>query len=180
MICKYCNCENNDSAKFCQECGLSLLETNAENSSAPMKPKSKTLLFGFLISLLVVAFVVVFGFGLFGNSTENKLKGTWTRDSEGTTASELITYSFTSKGGQNTYSADNQNNLAEKSEFDWYVTDDDDLIILWSNTNCTRYVWNPNYENYKLSSNEYSWFIEKDRLYLSSNASEDGYYVYTK
>ena len=66
------------------------------------------------------------------------------------------------------------------TEFDWYVTDDDDLIILWSNTNCTRYIWNPNYESYKLSSNEYSWYIKGDRLFLSSNASESGYYVYTK
>ena len=180
MICGYCNKENNENAKFCQECGQPLLEVSVEKSSAPIKPKSKTLILGIIASLLVIAFVFSFAFNYFSGSTENKLKGTWTRDISGAAGAELITFSFTSKGGTNTYSTEDQNFISEKSEFDWYVTDDDDLIILWSNTNCTRYIWNPNYESYKLSSNEYSWYIKGDRLFLSSNASESGYYVYTK
>ena len=182
MTCSYCGTENSENAKFCQECGQPLLKTVNEysNPNPAVTTKKRTLRLGLAAAVLLVVFIVLFGFNFFSQSRENRLKGTWQRDNSSLDTNEVFTYTFTSRGGTNAYSAEEQNHVNEQADFEWYITKDNDLILLWSNTSCTKYTWNADYNNYKLSSNEFNWYLKGNRLYLSSTAAPDGYYVYTK
>ena len=179
MVCNCCGTQNNDSAKFCCECGQPLIEI-ADRGGKVGTPKRRTVTIAGIIAVVVVAFTVFFAVTQNSGSTESKLKGTWVRESTDAAITETVVYTFTSKGGTNTYNSENLKQPAGEAPFDWYVTEDNELILLWSNTSCIRYIWNPDFDSYNLSSNEYNWCVKGDKLYLSSTASPTGYYVYTK
>ena len=179
MNCTYCGTENNEGAKYCNECGQPLMEM-VSNIGKTESPKRRTVAIAIVLAILAIVFAVFFAVSQFAGTTESKLKGTWVRDNSATTATDTVVYTFTSKGGTNTYNSQNLNQPAGEAAFDWYVTEDNELILLWSNTSCIRYIWNPDFTSYNLSSNEYNWCVKGDKLYLSSTASETGYYVYTK
>ena len=180
MICSYCGNANQEGAKFCAECGQPLIEMASGNNKVGA-PKRRTVTIAAIIAVVVVAFTVFFAVSQYSGSTEAKLKGIWVRETEATAASvETVVYTFTSKGGTNTYNSEDLKQPAVEAAFDWYITEDNELILLWSNTSCTRYIWNPDFGSYNLSSNEYNWCVKGDKLYLSSTASPTGYYVYTK
>ena len=178
MNCTYCGTENPDSAKFCNECAQPLTATQSGGKIG--SPKRRTVLIAVLLAVLAVAFAVFFAITQISGSAEQKLKGTWVREDTAASATETVVYTFTSKCGTNTYNSQNLNQPAGEASFDWYITENNELILLWSNTSCIRYIWNPDYLSYNLSANEYNWCIKGDKLYLSSTASETGYYVYTK
>ncbi len=179
MNCTYCGTENQESAKFCCECGQPLIE-RVQGEGKVGSPKRRTVLIAVLLAVLAIVFAVFFAVTQTVGSTEAKLKGTWVRDNFSTSDTDTVVYTFTSKGGTNTYNSQNLNKPAGEAAFDWYVTEDNELILLWSNTSCIRYIWNPDFSSYNLSANEYNWCVKGDKLYLSSTASETGYYVYTK
>lgn len=179
MVCTYCGTQNKDSANFCCECGQPLIEI-ADRGGKVEAPKRRTFTIASVIALVVVAFTVFFAVSQYSGSTESKLKGTWVRESVDTAVTETVVYTFTSKGGTNTYNSEELKQPAGEAAFDWYITEDNELILLWSNTSCIRYIWNPDFGSYNLSSNEYNWCVKGDKLYLSSTASPTGYYVYTK
>ena len=182
MICKYCNSENSDGAKFCNECGqplLDLVSTGTKKTSA-MAIRRKTTIIGCILALLAVVVAVFLVVNLLKNNVESQIKGVWVRDNTGITSTDTLVYTFTSKGGTNTLNSEKQSQVQGETEFDWYITEDNDLIILWSDISCTRYIWNPDFNSYTLSSNAYNWCIRGDKLYLSTPASEVGYYVFTK
>ena len=179
MNCTYCGTENNDNAKFCNECGQPLMEI-ISNEGKMSTPKRRTVKIAIVLAVLAVIFAVLFGISQFMGSTEAKLKGTWVRENSLTSSTDTVVYTFTSKGGTNTYNSQNLNQPAGEAAFDWYITEDNELILLWSNTSCIRYIWNPDFDSYALSANEYNWCIKGDKLYLSSTASDTGYFVYTK
>lgn len=170
MICKYCQHEISNTANFCEECGFSV-NGKAGNNTSNMNPKRRTNLVSFILAVLIVlsAFVVVFKIG----GTERALNGVWADEN-------TFTYTFQDGVGTNTYSADSQTYTTKEAEFTWHITDDKNLIILWSDTSCTNYTWNPNYNSYKLSANEYNWYVKGNKLYLSTSASELGYNEYTR
>lgn len=179
MNCKYCNADNSDNAKFCQQCGQSFMDITAPQTKTSLRPTGKTLKIGVILAVVAVILAIAFGINMFSNSPANKIRGTWIRDNTDLGTEEQITYTFTSKGGTNSKGPETQN-YTEAAAFDWYVTDDNDLIILWSSTSCTKYIWNPDYNNYNLSPNDYSWYIKGNNLYLSSPSSQTGYYIYSK
>ncbi len=179
MNCNYCGTANADSAKFCNECGQPLFDV-VSSGNGTVKPRRKTVLIAAVLAVLAVCFAVFFAVNQLTNSPESQIKGVWVRNNSDSSVTDTVVYTFTSKGGTNTYNSQNQNQPAGEAAFDWYITEDNELILLWSNTSCHRYIWNPDYNSYNLSANEYNWFVKGDKLYLSSTASQTGYYVYTK
>ncbi len=181
MICKYCNSQISDDAKFCSECGLAQAE-NAQLTpeTGKIRPKGKTLRIAAVIAALLLVFAAFFAVNYFTNTARNSLKGSWQREAESTTGAEVITYVFNSENGQSIYAQSSAANAAESVGFEWFVTDDKELIILWSNTTCTRYVWNPDISNYNMSANEYNWYVKGGKLYIGSSTEMQGYIVYTK
>lgn len=178
MICKYCGCEISDNANFCESCGASTLET-ANNMGAKVSRRGRTLIIGIIAAITVVVIAAVSIFTMLSSSPENVIKGLWERDNTELNTTDTITYSFTTKGGTNTYSTDNTGFNSSTADFAWHITDDNELIILWSNTSCTRYVWNPDFESYSLSPNEYNWYLKGDTLYLGTG-TELGYYTFIR
>ena len=178
MICKYCHHEISDTANFCEECGLST-KSDTIKGVDKVNPKRRTKWVSVIVAVLIVitAFISVFKFG---GSTEKAIKGVWTGTAYSTNASENFTYTFLDGTGTSAYSGDNQNYNAKEAVFHWHITDEKDLVILWSSTSCTNYKWNPNYNSYKLSANEYNWYVKGDKLYLSTGSSELGYNEYTR
>jgi len=179
MTCKHCNSEMPQNAKFCNECGQPTIGTPDMSTSKNGAHRPRSLKIGIALAVVAVIFVCIFAINVFGNSPANRIKGIWTRETSTLTASEQLVYYFTSKGGTLSKSPEKEN-YTDVAEFEWYVTDDEDLIILWSSTSCNKYTWNPDYQNYNLSPNESNWCIKGDKLYLSSPTAENGYYVYTK
>lgn len=180
MNCKYCGAEITENSKFCSECGMpqaedERIETKAKN----VRPKGKTLRAAALIAALIVIFALFFSFNYFSNPS-NKLKGVWQRSGEESKASATASYSFTLRNGDSVFSQNSENGSQETATFEWCITDDNELIILWSSTSCTKYAWNPNLNNYSLSPNEYSWYLKGNKLYLSSSSADSGYYTYVK
>lgn len=179
MTCTYCGAEIRDSAKFCSNCGQPLIETVSANVKSA-QPKRRTVAIALAIAIAVVVFTVCFALSQGPGSTEAQLKGTWVRENTETTQTETVAYTFTSKGGTNTYNSESLDQPPVEAPFDWYVTGDQELILLWSNTSCIRYIWNPDFDSYNLSANEYNWCVKGNKLYLSSSASPTGYYIYTR
>ena len=179
MVCKFCGGELQENANFCSSCGAAVIETASSNGFNKMGRKGKTLRIGIIAALLVVAISAVFIFTVLSGSVQNKIKGTWLRDNSSLNTTDTVTYSFTTKGGTNTYTTDNTGFNSNIADFSWYITDDNELILLWSDTSCTRYVWNPDFNSYKLSPNEYNWYLAGDTLYLST-ANDLGYFTYIR
>ena len=177
MNCTYCGYENSDSARYCNNCGQPLIEAVEPNTKVH-HPRRRTISIAVTIAIAVVVFTVFFAVSQ--SSTDARLKGTWVRESTETAQAETIAYTFTSKGGTNTYNSEIPDQSPVAATFDWYITDDRQLILLWSNTSCSRYIWNPDFDSYTLSSNEYNWYVKGNKLYLSSSASPTGYYLYTR
>lgn len=179
MNCTYCGTENQENSKFCNECGQPLTDMVSQNKNMG-SPKRRTVAIAVVLAVVAVVFAVVFSVYLLSGSTEDRLKGTWVRDNSLTGATDTVVYTFTKKGGTNTYNSQNLTQPAGEASFDWYVTEDNELILLWSNTSCVRYIWNPDFSSYGLSTNEYDWCLKGDKLYLSSTSSDTGYHVYTR
>lgn len=181
MVCKHCNNENLDNAKFCNECGSPLFETADNGKKAPaIKVRRKTTIIGCVLALIAVIFATLWVISLTKSDTDSMLKGTWIRDNTGITTNDTVVYNFTSKGGTNILNSEKQGQPNGETSFDWYVTEDNDLILLWSDTSCNRYVWNPDYKSYILSPNTFNWYVTNDKLYLSAPNSPTGYYLFTK
>jgi len=179
MNCNYCGAENPDTARFCCECGQSLIES-APTPAKVNAPKRRTTVIAIILAIAVAAFTISFALFQGSDSLESKVKGTWVRESTDPAQTETVVYTFTSKGGTNTYNSENLSQPAVEAPFDWYVSEEGELILLWSSTSCIRYIWNPDFKSYSLSSNEYDWCVKGDKLYLSSPSSPTGYYVYVK
>lgn len=181
VVCKYCRTEIPNNSKFCPECGAPVKQTAYDNVKTPSAArKSATIKIGIAIGLVIIATFTVLFFNIFSSSADKNIKGTWLRDNKELNTKETITYTFTSKGGTASYSTEKQNYVSEESPFEWYITENNDLIILWSSTNCTKYTWNTDYTNYSLSTYPYSWCIKGNVLYLSSTASGNGYYTFNR
>ncbi len=179
MLCKYCGCEISDNANFCQNCGTSTIETAMQNQGGKVGRRGKTLLIGIISAIIVVVICAVTIFTMFNTSPQNVIKGLWKSDNSESNSTDNITYLFTTKGGTNTYVTDKTGFNSSTADFTWHITDDNELILLWSDTSCTRYVWNPDFASYSLSPNEYNWYLKGDNLYLSA-ATEQGYNIYTR
>lgn len=179
MVCKFCGGEINENANFCQSCGAAVIETASPNGNGRMGRKGKTLRIGIISAILVIAISAAFIFTVLTSSTQNRIKGTWLRDNTTLNTTDTVTYSFNNKGGTNTYTTDSTGFNSNIADFSWHITDDNELIILWSNTSCTRYIWNPDFNSYTLSPNEFNWYLKGDTLYLST-ANEQGYFTYIR
>ena len=178
MICKYCHHEINDTANFCEECGLST-KSNATKDAGNVNPKRRTKWVSIIMAAIIIITALVSVIKINGG-VKKAIRGVWTGTAITQNANDTFTYTFLDGTGTNVYSGDNQNYNANERVFRWYITDDKELIILWSNTSCTNYNWNPNYNSYKLSANEYNWYVKGDRLYLSTSSSELGYNEYVR
>ena len=178
MNCKYCNAEIAENSKFCNECGQSMFDSPKMGAN---KPRGKTVAIALGIAAFIVVFVILFVvFGYFGK-LENKLEGSWSRYDMTSQTNDQILYSFTSNGG--TYIKNPEASIitdGNNDEFEWFITDEDSLIILWENGSYRKYIWNPDYANYHLTPESSFWFLDGDRLYLSNIASETGYYEYNE
>ncbi len=181
MNCKYCNADVTENSKFCNECGQSLFETPSRKSSS--KPQGKTIMIGIISAIVVVIFAIVFAcISIFG-SLENRLERTWSRYASETELSGQVLYTFTADGGT-TYTTDpSATTITDNAndEFEWYITDDNELILLLDTGSYKKYLWNPDYANYYLTNNISSyWYLKGNKLYLSNTASPTGYYEYTE
>lgn len=179
MVCKRCGCEISDNANFCESCGASTIETGMQSQGGKVSRRGKTLIIGVVAAIIVVVVAALSIFTMLNSSPENAIKGLWERDNVALETTDNMTYTFTTKGGTNTYSTDNKGFNSSTADFTWHITDDNELILLWSDTSCTRYVWNPDFESYSLSPNEYNWYLKGDTLYLSTG-TELGYYTFIR
>ena len=179
MVCKYCGCEISDNANFCESCGASTIETANTSSNSKMGRRGKTLIIGIIAAIVVIVIAAVSIFTMFSSSPQNAIKGLWERDNAELDTTDSITYTFTTKGGTNTYSTENKGFNSSTADFTWHITDDNELILLWSDTSCTRYVWNPDFASYSLSPNQYNWYLKGDTLYLSTG-TELGYFTFIR
>lgn len=179
MVCKRCGCEISDNANFCESCGASTIETGMQSQGGKVSRRGKTLIIGVVAAIIVVVVAALSIFTTLNSSPENAIKGLWERDNVALETTDNMTYTFTTKGGTNTYSTDNKGFNSSTADFTWHITDDNELILLWSDTSCTRYVWNPDFESYSLSPNEYNWYLKGDTLYLSTG-TELGYYTFIR
>lgn len=179
MVCKYCGCEISDNANFCESCGASTIETAMQNQGGKVSRRGRTLIIGTVAAIVVIVIAAISIFTMLSSSPENAIKGLWKRDNTELNTTDDMTYTFTTKGGTNTYSTDNTGFNSSTADFTWHITDDNELILLWSNTSCTRYVWNPDFASYSHSPNEYNWYLKGDTLYLSAGA-ELGYYTFIR
>lgn len=179
MICKFCKATVPDKSKYCSECGALLANDNCQKAPA-LTRKRNTIKIGVTLGILIIIASLALVFNIFGDSADKKIIGTWVRSSDGVYSDETITYIFNATGGEASYNRESQNYVSETSPFEWYITEQKDLIVLWSSTNCTKYTWNTDYTNYSLSTNPYSWYVKGDVLYLSSTAAEGGYYIFNR
>ena len=179
MVCKFCGGELHENSNFCHACGTAIIETASPNDLNKMGRKGKTLRIGIISAILVIAISAAFIFTVLTSSMQNQIKGTWLRDNTSLNTADTVTYSFNNKGGTNTYTTDNTGFNSNIADFSWYISDDNELILLWSNTSCTRYIWNPDFNSYTLSPNEFNWYLKGDTLYLSA-ANEQGYFTYIR
>lgn len=180
MVCKYCGDELQQNINFCPNCGTSVIDTtNLQPKRQQKMSRGKTIRVGIILAIAVIIAAAIFILTAVLGTPQNKIKGTWVRDNSALNTSDTVTYLFTNEGGTTTYSTDATGFASNAADFSWYITEDKDLIILWSNTSCTRYVWNSDYMSYALSPNEFNWCISGDTLYLSGS-TELGYFTYTK
>ncbi len=176
MNCKYCNAQIPENSKFCNECGQATFDLPKQKTA---KPRGKTIIFASGIALSIIAIVIVTVLFAFFGSLENRLEGSWSRYDTTSQTNDQILYSFSPDSGSYiTNPAASTDSSGQNDEFQWYITDKDDLVILWENGSYRKYAWKPDYENYHLTPENSFWFLDGDRLILSNISSETGYYEY--
>lgn len=177
MLCKYCGQNNPDGAIFCNTCGIPLSDEEIDREMH-IKKIRKT------ISIITVTALIIIAVAIYGvmslSGIERKIIGTWATELKDSDVADTVTYAFSDGTGSNFHSTKDASQSPKQSDFSWNILDDKTLVIFWSSTSCTKYIWNPNLNNYLLSSNEYNWYISGNTLYLSSTSSEDGYQVFKR